>query len=119
MINYAHRFHGHASLSFVHRNGAILRAQGLNLKYVNNPKRTTYRAAVIVSKKVHKSAVVRNRIRRRMYEIIRLYADETKSIDFVLQIFDEKTATVAADELLRSIVGLFKKAQIINNNPSV
>lgn len=41
------------------------------IKYTPNPKLKETRFAVVVSKKVHKSAVGRNRIRRRFYEAIR------------------------------------------------
>ena len=116
MISSSHRFHGHNSLTYVHRNGAVVRSQGLSLKYTSNPKRDTYRAAVIVSKKVHKSAVVRNRIRRRMYELIRLYIDEKKAVDLVLQVFDENLASLSSDKLLRSAMELFAKAKLLNTH---
>ena len=116
MISSSHRFHGHNSLTYVHRNGVVVRSRGLSLKYVSNSRRDTYRAAVIVSKKVHKSAVVRNRIRRRIYELIRLHVDEKKPIDLVLQVFDENLASLSSNELLRSVVELFAKAKLLRTN---
>ena len=71
---------------------------------------------MIVSKKVHKSAVVRNRIRRRMYELIRLYIDEKKAVDLVVQVFDENLASLSSDKLLRSAMELFAKAKLLNTH---
>lgn len=112
MISSAHRFHGHASLKFVYKNGTALRAPHYMIKHVANPRRKNYRAAVVVSKKVHKSAVVRNRIRRRIYEIIRRSAIN-KNVDIVCLVFDERLASLPSLELQRSIKGLLKKAGII------
>ena len=67
MIARAHRFHGHNSLRYVYGRGKIIRGQFFSLKYALNSKRRRYRAAVVVSRKVHKSAVVRNRIRRETF----------------------------------------------------
>lgn len=39
--------------------------------FYTKTKRSDYRMAVVVSKKVAKSAVTRNRIRRRLYESVR------------------------------------------------
>lgn len=71
MLSARHRFHGHGSLRYVYKNGQAVRSRQLTLKYTRNKHRKHSRFAVVVSKKVHKSAVGRNRIRRRIYEIIR------------------------------------------------
>lgn len=112
MIARKHRFHGHNSLSFVYSKGKVLRGQYGMLKYCRNPRRDTYRAAVVVSKKVHKSAVVRNRIRRRLYEIVRLSAI-TANFDLVFIVHDEKVATLPADELSKLVREKLQKAGVI------
>lgn len=71
MIVAKYRFHGHGSLNYLYRNGKVARSRYAMVKYIANPRRKLPRFAVVVSKKVHKSAVGRNRIRRRIYEIIR------------------------------------------------
>ena len=71
MLASKNRFHGHGSLRFVYARGKITRSKYFVCKYSHNSRRTTPRVAVVVSKKVIKSAVKRNRIRRRMYEAIR------------------------------------------------
>ena len=72
MIPARLRFHGHGSLRFLHKNAETHRSRYFAVKIIKNPHRKLSRLAVIVSKKTHKSAVGRNRIRRRMYEIVRL-----------------------------------------------
>ncbi len=71
MIPFANRFHGHGSLRYVYKNGEAIRSRLMTIKAVANSHRKVSRVAVVISKKVLKSAVGRNRIRRRVYEYIR------------------------------------------------
>ena len=71
MIEKKFRFHGHGSLGYLYRNGAVVYLKPFTFKYIKNKFRKNPRIAVVVSKKVLKSAVGRNRIRRRIYEHIR------------------------------------------------
>ncbi|MGB4759523.1 MAG: ribonuclease P protein component [Candidatus Saccharimonadales bacterium] len=112
MISRPHRFHGHNSLRFVYQKGKVVRGQTCMLKYVANPKRTSYRAAVVVSKKVHKSAVVRNRIRRRIYEALRL-CEIQKNVDLVYVVFDEKIANMPTQDIFGGVRTHLQKAGII------
>ena len=67
------------------------------------------RFAVVVSKKVLKSAVGRNRIRRRVYESIRLNQPETHA-DYIFIIHDKSVADLPFLELQDIIVTLIGKA---------
>jgi ribonuclease P protein component len=88
MISRAHRFHGYNSLNFVYRNGQTVRGPLFAIKYTINPKRKSYRAAVVVSKKVNKSAVARNRMRRRLYAILQEFEGQIiKPYDIVFTVF--------------------------------
>lgn len=111
VISVHHRFHGHGSLQYLHNRASIVRGQGMSLKYIANPKRSSYRAAVVVSKKVHKSAVVRNRIRRRLYEIIRLSLDPAIAYDFAIMVYDESVAAMPAAQLEQRVASLLAKAK--------
>ena len=73
MFSRLQRFHGHNSLRAVYQTGKSVYAPHMKLLWLPAPG---LKVAVVVSKKVHKSAVVRNRIRRRLYEIVRTYAKE-------------------------------------------
>lgn len=104
MITRAHRFHGHGSLRFAYQKGKTVRGNYISLRFVRNNRRTTYRVAVVVSKKVHKSAVVRNRIRRRVYELVRVHLAPEQPYDLIFSVFDERIATMPAPELQRTIL---------------
>ena len=117
MITRAHRFHGHGSLRYVYANGQVVRGPLSVLKYAPNSRRKEWRAAVVVSRKVHKSAVVRNRIRRRIYEIIRLSVpNDATPVDIVLIVHSEQTATMPAEELSKAITSQLAKAGITANS---
>lgn len=113
MLSFKNRFHGHGSLKYVYKNGQSVRGRLISLKYTPNPRRTQPRFSVVVSKKVLKSAVGRNRIRRRVYEIIRenLPALEQK-IDVVVLIFSADVRTLPHDELKKIIHESFTEAGI-------
>jgi ribonuclease P protein component len=66
MIGRANRFHGYNSLRYVYKHGKTVRGPHMSLRFCPDAKRQDYRLAVVVSKKISKSAVARNRIRRRI-----------------------------------------------------
>jgi ribonuclease P protein component len=114
MIDAAHRFHGRGSLRFVYQHGKTVRGPLNALKYTRNVRRKTYRVSVVVSRKVHKSAVVRNRIRRRLYEIIRnSSASITAPYDVVITVFSDQIASIDSGELTQMIHKQLMQAGII------
>ncbi len=118
MIARAFRFHGYNSLRHVYKTGSVQRTELMSLRH-SPSKKANYRLAVVVSKKVSKKAVVRNRIRRRIYEAIRRLHNETGqnwSQDMVLTVFDEKVATVTAAKLQEAIEKLLQKADILSRS---
>src|SRR5437016_3838925 len=89
MISTKHRFHGRGSLRFVYQNGKTFRSAAFAIKSTINPRRKTYRLAVVVSRKVHKSAVARNRMRRRLYAIVQeLESQISEPYDIVITVFN-------------------------------
>jgi ribonuclease P protein component len=110
MISRAHRFHGHNSLSFVYRKGKTVRTPLCLLKFAPNPRRTSYRAAVVVSTKISKKAVARNRIRRRLFEQIRRQVPEAAAVDFVFTALSDKLADMPAPELAALVSDLLNRA---------
>ena len=111
MIDRTHRFQGHGSLRFVYQKGKVVRGPYSALKYIYNNRRSTYRAAVVVSRKVHKSAVVRNRIRRRVYEIIRLAAPRISGpYDLVVTVYTDQVAAMPAPDVRTAIMQQLEKA---------
>lgn len=111
MLSFNHRFHGHGSLRYVYKNGRTIRSQRLTLKYIDNRRRDHSRFAVVVSKKVLKSAAGRNRIRRRIYEIIRHEIPRfTPSYDVVVIVFSSEVAHMPHEELVLQLRDMFAEA---------
>lgn len=111
MIGIKHRFHGYNSLRGVYQRGQSLRGPLITLKFVRRGSRRPYRAAVVVSRKVSKSAVKRNRIRRRVYEVVRAESENIAAgTDLVFTVFDEKVSEMPAPKLRAAIQDLLQKA---------
>lgn len=68
------------------------------------------KVAVVVSKKVSKKAVVRNRIRRRVYSYFSLNERSLKKADYVLSVFDAGLAETARPEFDEKITELINKS---------
>ena len=120
MIGRENRFHGRGSLQFVYKHGKIVRSPLVSLKYCENHRRKTYRLAVVVSRKVHKSAVVRNRIRRRIYEIIRKHHDQLVSpYDMTFIVYNDQLAAIPAPEIEQIITDLLERAAIFQKDNNV
>lgn len=113
MLSFAHRFHGHGSLRYVYKNGQAIRSRLITIKYTHNPHRKNSRFAVVVSKKVHKSAVGRNRMRRRVYEVIRHeLPNMPRAHDVAVMIFSSEVINLPANELSETIKQLFSQADL-------
>lgn len=70
--------------------------------------------AVVVSRKVNKRAVVRNKIRRRIYELLRLKVKDKKlNSDIVIIIYGDQFATMPIGELSDILGDLLNKSQVI------
>ncbi|HSW98376.1 MAG TPA: ribonuclease P protein component [Candidatus Saccharimonadales bacterium] len=111
MISQAHRFHGRNSLRFVYQRGQNIRGGQVSLRYIENPRRRGYRVAVVVSRKVSKSAVVRNRIRRRIYETVREHARQcTRPLDLVFTVYGDDVAAIPFAKLEDMVAAQLAKA---------
>ena len=90
MLQKKNRFHGHNSVSKVR--GKKFRGEGFSV-YAARTKRDDFRMAVVVSKKTAPSAVVRNRIRRRLYEAVRVQNTlQNQPVDVVFVVHEEAVA---------------------------
>lgn len=114
MISRINRFHGHGSLKYTYQHGQTVRGPMMSLRYARNERRSNYRLAVVVSKKVSKLAVVRNRIRRRIYETVRELQNQiVEPHDLVITVFAEQLKDLPQDELQRMIRAQLKRANVI------
>lgn len=119
MIPKCNRFHGHSSLNYVYKNGQAVRSRKLTIKVVNNPKRQKPRMAVIISKKVLKSAVKRNRVRRQVYAYISNLIPQLNDVyDIVFIITSGELYTENQIEIFNQINQLIDQLSIKKKQPS-
>lgn len=112
MLAQKYRFHSRGGVRYVYQKGKTIRTPTLSLIYAPN-SRGHQRFGVVVSKKVLKSAVGRNRIRRRMYEAIRLELPEfTAHQDCLFVVFSRSVMTMSFRELRYQIHELFERSLI-------
>ncbi len=113
MLARPFRFHGHQSVRRVYRQGRSVRNELGSLHVYADPRKQRTRVAVVVSRKVNKSAVVRNRIRRRVYEVVRMHpAHKTFTYEMVFTIYRLDTADIPITALKQQVDELLKKAKI-------
>ncbi len=116
MIAQKNRFRGHNSVSRVR--GSVVRGTHFSVFY--SYKRTKkdktledFRMAIVVSKKTAKSAVVRNRIRRRLYEAVRVSEGlHNLAVDTVFVVHDAGLATVEHEVLKQQVSSACKKIAV-------
>ena len=112
MLNKKYRFHSRGGVRYTYQKGKTIRTPKLSLVH-NNNERGYQRFAVVVSKKVLKSAVGRNRIRRRVYEAIRLeLPDFSAKKDCIFVIYSKDVKEMPFLELRELIRNLLKESLI-------
>lgn len=117
MIANLYRFHGHNSLRYVYANGKATRSQLITLKSTTNDRRKHCRFSVVVSKKVIKSAVGRNRIRRRLYEYLRTNMERIDGVhDIVLICTSAELRTLPYADIQSQLDQLFVKAGLFKDD---
>lgn len=113
MIPFNNRFHGHSSLNYVYRNGRAIHSSWFIIKTIINPKRTESRAAVIVSKKILKGAVKRNRVRRQIYEYVSTTLPQLKGVyDIAIIVSSGELFTASHVEIYTQLDQLFDQINI-------
>ena len=114
MLNKRFRFHSRGGVNYVYKHGKTIRTAKLSLVHAEN-KRGFQRFAVVVSKKVNKTAVGRNRIRRRFYEAIRLYK-KTHNFDvpkdFIFVVYSKEFLNCSFSELEKVVASLIEESMI-------
>ena len=99
----------------MYRHGKTVRAQKMSLVFGPNSRGFT-RVAVVVSKKVEKTAVGRNRIRRRVYEALRRNFDLIpKQMDYIFVIYSREVERMEYGELEKMLGGLVEESKVCYN----
>lgn len=115
MLNKKYRFHSRGGVRYVYQKGKTVRTSKMSLIFVENTRGFT-RMAVVVSKKVMKTAVKRNRIRRRVYETLRKNMDLIpKGNDYIFVVFSPSVIDMPFNELEKLLGELVAEAKVCYN----
>lgn len=110
MLSQRYRFHSRGGVNYTYQKGKTIRTPSISLVY-NHNSRGRQRFAVVVSKKVLKSAVGRNAIRRRVYEALRLELPNYREpMDNIFVIYSKDIRTMPFSELRRLIRELMDRS---------
>ena len=108
MLSRKYRFHSRGGVRYTYAHGKTIRTPKMSLVY-NDNSRGFQRYGVVVSKKVEKTAVGRNRIRRRVYEAIRMEREHFREPrDNIFVVYSKDIMTLDFKELralIRSLLG--------------
>ena len=115
MLNKKYRFHSRGGVKHVYRDGKTVRGRVASLVFVPNERGFT-RVAVVVSKKVEKTAVGRNRMRRRVYEVIRRNFEYLpKNTDYIFVVFTKEVMRMPYSELEKILGELVEESKVCYN----
>ena len=115
MLSGKYRFHSRGGVRYVYQKGNTVRTAKMSLVFVENTRGFT-RVAVVVSKKVIKTAVGRNRIRRRVYEAIRRnFEFLPKGVDYVFVVFSKDVMKMEFTDLEKRLGELVAEAKVCYN----
>lgn len=112
MLASKYRFHSRGGVKYTYQKGKTIRTPKFSLVFAPN-QHGKQRFAVVISKKVIKSAVGRNRVRRRIYEAIRLNLTEIpESYDYIFIVFSKDLKTMDFTEIEKLVLKLTEQAKI-------
>ena len=112
MLSKKYRFHSRGGVKYVYRKGKTIRRAKMSLVFCDNTRKFT-RFAVVVSKKVSKTAVSRNRIRRRVYEALRENFDLIpKERDYIFVVYNKDVGTMTWGELVKLLGELVAESKV-------
>lgn len=115
MLNKKYRFHSRGGVRYVYQNGKTVRNPKMSLVFVANSRGYT-RISVVVSKKVEKSAVGRNRIRRRVYEALRKNFELIpKKMDYIFVVYSKDVMRMGFVELEKILGELVAQSKVCYN----
>ena len=114
MLAKINRFHGRKSLNSVYKKGQTVNRDQISLRYASNRSKGVL-VAVVISKKTHKSSVVRNRIRRRVYEYVRKNLNNiTPNTSLIISIYSDRFKSTKAREIEDILGELLNRANVLS-----
>lgn len=115
MLSKKYRFHSRGGVKYLYQHGKTVRRAQMSLVFMPNEKGFT-RVAVVVSKKVAKSAVERNRIRRRVFEALRINFDLLPpKTDYAFVIYTRAVKNMKFSELEKLLGELVEESKMCYN----
>jgi ribonuclease P protein component len=113
MLKRSNRFHGHGAVRRVYRLGKPTRTALASVHVLRSEAVKTSKVAIVVSRKIDKSAVRRNRIRRRLYALVRAELPNlTHPTELVITVYQAEAGIMPADQLETGLKELFRKAKL-------
>lgn len=113
MLASKYRFHGYGALKYLFGHGKTYRFKSLSLRVAANPRRSVSRVAVVISKKVIKASPKRNRVRRRVYEVLRTNWQYVKpGHDIVVSVYDPAVLVMPHAELSAELTKALQQARV-------
>ncbi|MBR3169328.1 ribonuclease P protein component [Candidatus Saccharibacteria bacterium] len=115
MLSKKYRFHSRGGVRYVYQHGKTVRKPQMSLVFIENSRGFT-RVSVVVSKKVAKLAVTRNRIRRRIYEAIRINFEYLpKKTDYIFVVYSKKVLELSFSQLEKLLGELVEESKVCYN----
>lgn len=112
MLSKKYRFHSRGGVKYVYQKGKTIRRSKMSLVFCDNTRGFT-RVAVVVSKKVCKTAVFRNRIRRRVYEAIRQNFEYVPlERDYIFVVYSADVLKMPYNELVKLLGELVAESKV-------
>jgi ribonuclease P protein component len=96
----------------VMKKGGFLNSSFFTFRFLENPLKSTH-FSVVVSKKIAKTAVSRNKIRRRVYSIIKKHTKELKKPYFITFFAKKGVETAKFNEVEQDILKILEKSKIL------
>ena len=112
MLKKEYRFHSRGGVKYVYQHGKTIRRSKMSLVFCDNTRGFT-RVAVVVSKKVAKTAVARNKIRRRVYEALRVnFEFIPEKRDYIFVIYTADVMTMPHNDLVKLLGELVAESKV-------
>ena len=112
MLAKKYRFHSRGGVRYVYKQGKTIRKSRMSLVFCDNNRGFT-RVAVVVSKKVCKTAVSRNRVRRRVYEAIRQNFEFIPlKRDYIFVVYSNDVLKMPYNELVKLLGELVAESKV-------
>ncbi|APB33412.1 ribonuclease P [Gloeomargarita lithophora Alchichica-D10] len=111
------RLRGHRVFAALYQNHRHQRGQFFRLRYRPHPEGTGVQAAVVVSTKVSKKAVQRNRLKRQMRSVLRQLLPECTPGWQMVITAQPQALTGQYGDFLRELEQLLQRAGMIHGHP--